>query len=191
MMTRISSALIFMGVFVSTVSVFGQRHRSRGIEILNASYSSHSRSCDATYTVARSCDNAQSCTITASNNLCGDPHFRVKKVLYVEYSCYGQRYNISIPENHSQEIDCGNNHNYRDIYVEQATYGTRRNWCDATYTVANQCDGQSSCDVYSSNNLCGDPEFRVVKDLEITYYCGRTKRVASARENSYARLSCY
>jgi len=187
----IQSILVFTSIIISTTSVYAQRHRSRGIEILNANYSSGSRSCDATYAVARFCDNTDSCAVTSSNNLCGDPHFRVRKVLYVEYLCFGQRYNISIPENQTQQIDCGGRNHNREIYVDQATYGTRRNWCDPTNVIANRCDGQTDCDVYASNSLCGDPDFRVVKDLQVVYFCGHNRRVASARENSYARLSCY
>lgn len=187
MKKRIGSALVFIGVFISAVSVFAQRRHFRGLEIVNAEYSSGSRSCDATYEVARSCNGSESCFISANNNLCGDPHFRVRKVLYVDYKCYGQRYTISIPEHQTQEISCVS----RGITVDYATYRGRYNSCDATYAVADQCDGRDYCDVYASNNLCGDPEFRTVKDLEITYYCGRHRKSVFTRENSYARLSCY
>ncbi len=66
------------------------RRRDRSIEIKSAFYGVENRSCEATRQVARLCDGKSSCTVPATNKLCGDPVHGVTKVLTVYYECKGR-----------------------------------------------------------------------------------------------------
>jgi hypothetical protein len=68
----------------------GRRHR-RDIHIMSAWYGVEGRACEATRDARRLCENRSSCTIPATNRLCGDPVPGVQKVLTVWYRCDGQR----------------------------------------------------------------------------------------------------
>jgi hypothetical protein len=63
------------------------RRGRRDINILSAWYGVEGRACDATRDARRACENRSSCTIPATNRLCGDPVPNVVKVLTVWYRC--------------------------------------------------------------------------------------------------------
>lgn len=69
---------------------YRDRDRRRGwrdIHILSAWYGIEGRACDATRDARRMCEARSSCTIPATNRLCGDPAPYVTKVLTVWYRC--------------------------------------------------------------------------------------------------------
>ena len=68
-----------------------RRERRGGVRVLSAWYGIEERACDATEVARRVCEGRSSCTIPASNRLCGDPVPNVVKVLTVWYRCEGQR----------------------------------------------------------------------------------------------------
>ncbi len=57
------------------------------IHIESAWYGLERRACDATRDARRLCEGRSSCTIPATNRLCGDPAPYVTKVLTVWYRC--------------------------------------------------------------------------------------------------------
>ena len=78
------------------------------------------------------------------------------------------------------------------IRVMSAIYGTPEaaRTCNATGPIAGMCDGRGSCDVYSGNQLCSDPNVYVVKSISIKYLCNKSIRTTWAREYSIARMAC-
>lgn len=74
--------------------------------------------------------------------------------------------------------------------IVSATYGGNGMTCDAKTYVTNSCDGLSSCTVWSSNGICGDPAPGVTKVLNINYTCTGVAKSASATEGSSALVSC-
>ena len=62
--------------------------------------------------------------------------------------------------------------------------------CDAFSNVHRKCDGERSCNVRASNNICGDPERGRLKVLEISYACGGRTLSARVPEKSNTRLVC-
>lgn len=81
----------------------------------------------------------------------------------------------------------------RSIRLISAVYGTPETnmVCNATAQVASMCDGQRSCAVPIMNtNLCGDPDFMIVKKVAITYRCGRHVASVAASEYTLASVGC-
>jgi hypothetical protein len=78
------------------------------------------------------------------------------------------------------------------IHVLSAFYGTPSagRVCDAGAPVASMCEGRSACSVDVRNLLCGDPDFFSVKQVDITYSCGRARYSTSASEYSVSTLVC-
>ena len=58
----------------------------------------------------------------------------------------------------------------KGIRITSATYGKSK-FCNATGAMAKKCNGKYSCSVMVDNNLCGDPEFGIVKELNYSYSC--------------------
>lgn len=79
------------------------------------------------------------------------------------------------------------------IRMLSAVYGTvgTNAICDATGRVANMCNGRPQCTVDIRNiNLCGDPNFLVVKQTAIEYRCGRRIYRLSGNEYYSYNLAC-
>ncbi|NKB45017.1 MAG: hypothetical protein GKS03_12140 [Alphaproteobacteria bacterium] len=85
------------------------RGRDRGprLTILGATYRSvDGRACDAYSYAHRKCDGNQSCTVKASNNICGDPDRGRLKILEVTYACGNQQYTANTPEKSRSKLRC-------------------------------------------------------------------------------------
>jgi hypothetical protein len=82
------------------------RRRGRGIRITSALYGVSNQSCQATRPVARSCDGQTSCSVRATNRLCGDPAQNVVKALTVSYNCHGRSRSVTRAEGRSVSLRC-------------------------------------------------------------------------------------
>lgn len=78
----------------------------------------------------------------------------------------------------------------RGLYIVAARYGVRGRFCDATWDLADKCDGLETCHVRAGNHLCGDPARGKDKTLSVRYRCGRQERRAVVQEYGNLRLSC-
>jgi hypothetical protein len=60
------------------------------------------------------------------------------------------------------------------IKVLRASYGTPSagKTCDARAALERACGGKPQCTVRAANNLCGDPDVGVAKELTLTWTCG-------------------
>lgn len=76
------------------------------------------------------------------------------------------------------------------IRVSGAYYGTSARNCDATRFVASRANGKRSYSMEVTNNICGDPARGDRKSLEVTYWCGRMSKSASANEHRTIYLDC-
>jgi hypothetical protein len=56
--------------------------------------------------------------------------------------------------------------------------------------VETRCEGQPSCDITASNDICGDPDHGHRKTLRVEWKCGPRYQEARATEGSRVRLSC-
>ncbi|XP_075328725.1 L-rhamnose-binding lectin CSL3-like, partial [Odontesthes bonariensis] len=117
-------------------------------------------------TVAESCNGKSSCSINAINSVFGDPCPGTYKYLELAYTCISQG---------------------RVISVQSAVYGRRdkttcatgrpasqiQNVCCSSQstTVAESCNGKSSCSINVSNYVFGDPCPGTYKYLELAYTC--------------------
>ena len=81
-----------------------------------------------------------------------------------------------------------------EIIVESANYyssATRNLYCDPRSFVKTTCDHKSTCKIFSSDALCGNPDTRpLAKVLLVTYNCGFRAKVVSAEQGQYATLDC-
>lgn len=86
---------------------YGARDRRPQLTILGATYRSiDGRTCDAYSYAHRKCNGNQSCTLKASNKICGDPDRGRLKILDVTYRCGNQQYTSSTPERSRSQIRC-------------------------------------------------------------------------------------
>jgi hypothetical protein len=79
------------------------------------------------------------------------------------------------------------------ISIQSAIYGTpgAGRTCIATQPVASQCNGKTACSVPASNDLCGDPNFGVQKELSVTYSCGTVAPTTrSVLERDTLQIEC-
>jgi hypothetical protein len=82
------------------------RRRQRGLHITGAYYGVDGRTCEATRPVSRSCEGKSSCTVRATNRLCGDPAQNVVKVLTVSYDCHGRSRSMTRREGSHLGLRC-------------------------------------------------------------------------------------
>ncbi len=75
------------------------------------------------------------------------------------------------------------------LEVIEAWYGAGDRVCNASWAVADRCHGRD-CEIYASNDLCGDPRRGREKNLYVTYACGRDTRSLSIPEEGIGVLSC-
>jgi hypothetical protein len=76
------------------------------------------------------------------------------------------------------------------IRVSGAYYGTSEKNCEATAYTASRANGKRSYSFEVTNKICGDPAPGDRKSLEVTYYCGRLSKTASANEHRTIYLDC-
>ena len=83
------------------------QHRGPRLTILGATYRSiDGRSCNAYSYAHRKCDGNQSCTVSASNSICGDPDRGRLKVLEVSYACGNRQFTSYTPERSRSQLRC-------------------------------------------------------------------------------------
>lgn len=178
------TGLLLCGLLLCATSVVAQD----GLIIpTQAAYGSDSRLCDATAAVNEQCGGKPSCTIAASNGLCGDPDYGVVKKLKVIYRCSrdGEDIVAEATEHASPvTLSCSG------LRIQAVAYGAEGRFCNATPAFVSACNGQSSCSVPASNSLCGDPNYGVVKAAQITYQCGAEQHFATVAERDTANLDC-
>lgn len=80
--------------------------RDPEIHIIGATYAAGNRRCDASRWVRIPCDGSRTCSVKASNNLCGDPAKGVAKELTVSYSCGRGRREVRLTEGQSTFLHC-------------------------------------------------------------------------------------
>lgn len=62
--------------------------------------------CDATSKIKEICKDQETCTVSADNNLCGDPKFGMSKKLIVEYSCGKTGKSVRADEGTNATLSC-------------------------------------------------------------------------------------
>lgn len=191
-----------------------------GIRILAATYGTDHQYCDATAFFKKKCQWNERCFIEANNYLCGDPGRGFDKYLVLEYQCGQTRQTIEVDERDSMSITCKSNrpgprpqpgnqprpgtqpaprpapHQEMTIVIHDAVYAWKNRGCNAERAVTNICEGKTSCNVFATNHLCGDPAKGEDKILEINYSCqgprGRSGQQKTVRigERGYSTLRC-
>ncbi|KAJ0036391.1 hypothetical protein NQD34_005068, partial [Periophthalmus magnuspinnatus] len=153
------------------------------------------------------CDGRSTCEVPLYVFHLSDPCYGTSKYLESTYACVGHpeiqpvERNIVECEHSTAKLYCGQQ---KVIHVLWAHYGrTNRNTCSynrpwsqlsnvhcknyVTHSVAQKCNGHSSCSVRASNSVFGDPCRGTYKYLEVKYFC-RVHRVVC--EHSMAHLQC-
>uniref|UniRef100_A0A3P9DMW7 SUEL-type lectin domain-containing protein n=1 Tax=Maylandia zebra TaxID=106582 RepID=A0A3P9DMW7_9CICH len=137
----------------------------------------------STSVVAKSCNGKNSCTISASNSVFGDPCVGTYKYLEVDYTC---QFQSATCEGSQANLQCG-----EVLVIHGANYGRRdKTTCSAgrpasqlhnvqcvkpfadLLSICNQrCNGKNSCTISASNSVFGDPCVGTYKYLEVDYTC--------------------
>ena len=157
------------------------------------------QTCNAASTVAyvtKQCVGAQTCTISAENNVFTDPCYGTFKALAIQVECGFVPTTTTqapttpsptctlVPENHAASITCGSGTISQILY---ASYGTPTGSCSTGFTtstcnaaktaaiVAAQCVGKSSCSVTASNSVFTDPCVGTLKALAIQVACNASQ----------------
>ncbi|MDB5365939.1 MAG: hypothetical protein JWM77_1866 [Rhodospirillales bacterium] len=79
----------------------------------------------------------------------------------------------------------------RPVHISDAAYrAPDGRQCDARRALRSMCDGEESCRVTASNDLCGDPANGVGKKLVIGYKCGDGRVEVTVQEHKSVSLSC-
>jgi hypothetical protein len=79
------------------------------------------------------------------------------------------------------------------ISIQSAIFGSpgQGRTCVATQVVSNMCNGKTSCSLNATNDLCGDPNYGVAKELSVKYACGTADAATqSVQENGTLQLEC-
>ena len=76
------------------------------------------------------------------------------------------------------------------IFISDAKYGTTTTSCNAISTISTKCNTYSSCQVLSSNLLCGDPIPGTAKMLMVNYTCGTARYYFTDDEGDSRTLTC-
>ncbi|MEQ2298904.1 hypothetical protein AMECASPLE_010011 [Ameca splendens] len=139
--------------------------------------------------VAQSCNEKQSCSITATNSVFGDLCVGTYKYLEVDYTC-------KLPEKSSQngptvacegsvaQLQCDKG---KVIFVTRAIYGrSDQKTCisgrpvhqiqnvlcsSSSDKVSQSCNEKQSCSITATNSVFGDPCAGTYKYLEVDYLC--------------------
>uniref|UniRef100_A0A3P9DMZ1 SUEL-type lectin domain-containing protein n=1 Tax=Maylandia zebra TaxID=106582 RepID=A0A3P9DMZ1_9CICH len=135
----------------------------------------------STNVVAESCNGKNSCTISASNSVFGDPCVGTYKYLEVDYTCQFQTVTC---EESEANLQCG-----EILVIHRADYGRHdQTTCsnlqphcrlrdvqcsspESIEVIAASCNGKNSCNISASNSVFGNPCFGTYKYLEVDYTC--------------------
>uniref|UniRef100_A0A3P9DNT7 SUEL-type lectin domain-containing protein n=1 Tax=Maylandia zebra TaxID=106582 RepID=A0A3P9DNT7_9CICH len=138
-------------------------------------------SADSLFISIQSCNGKNSCNISASNSVFGNPCFGTYKYLEVDYTC---QFQSATCEGSQANLQCG-----QVLVIHGADYGRHdKTTCSAgrpasqlqvvqcssqtsTSVVAESCNGKNSCTISSSNSVFGDPCVGTYKYLEVVYTC--------------------
>ena len=165
------------------------------IRVVAASYGRHNRatcshpsihttSCHAANSLAivkSRCDDKTSCELHASHRIFGDPCGGTYKYLEVKFQCI-QAIQATICEHHRKTLSCPCG---GKINVLEASYGRHDRhtcWHPSIHTtnchaansvsiVKSKCNNKSSCSLFASNSVFGDPCWGTYKYLRIKYHC--------------------
>ena len=169
------------------------------IRVVAASYGRHDRttcshpschscptSCHSAYslaTVKSRCDHKTNCELHASNRVFGDPCFGTFKYLEVKFQCDQTISQETICEHHRKTLSCPSG---GKINVLEASYGrhdghtclrhpsSHTSNCHAgnsVWIVKSKCNNLSSCSLFASNSVFGDPCRGIYKYLRVKYHC--------------------
>ncbi|KAL9985730.1 hypothetical protein ACROYT_G008168 [Oculina patagonica] len=128
------------------------------------------------------CDNRPSCELYASNSVFGDPCGGTYKYLEVKFMCIESPKSIVICEHRRAILSCPGG---KKINVLAASYGRhdrrtcphpsiRTTNCHAGNSLAivkAKCNNKTSCMLFASNSVFGDPCGGTYKYLEVKYQC--------------------
>ncbi|XP_042071625.1 uncharacterized protein LOC102305687 [Haplochromis burtoni] len=153
----------------------------------------------STNVVAESCNGKNSCTISASNSVFGDPCVGTYKYLEVDYTCQFQTVTC---EESEANLQCGKG---QILVIHRADYGRHdQTTCsnlqphcrlrdvqcsspESIEVIAASCNGKNSCNISASNSVFGNPCFGTSKYLEVDYTC---QFPSATCEGSEANLQC-
>uniref|UniRef100_A0A3P9DLZ7 SUEL-type lectin domain-containing protein n=1 Tax=Maylandia zebra TaxID=106582 RepID=A0A3P9DLZ7_9CICH len=133
----------------------------------------------STSVVAESCNGKNSCTISSSNSVFGDPCVGTYKYLEVVYTCHatceGSEANLQCEKGQVLVIH-GANYGRRDKTTCSAGRPASQLQCvkpfaDSLSICIQSCNGKNSCTISASNSVFGDPCVGTYKYLEVDYTC--------------------
>ena len=197
-MRKVIAALWMMGVGIVQAQV---------LRVDEATLAEGYVECDATAKIQRLCNGKPNCDVRVDGSLCplsSDD----QPMLNVRYRCGQDRYRVEAAWGQWVSLYCGNTatgtappppppvQTYSPpplpvLEIREARYGLPgHGWCDATWSVANQCSQQSECNVRASNGWCGDPVPGEVKQMQIRYRCGWNERDIVIGEKQSDVLRC-
>jgi len=153
------------------------------------------------------CNNQQSCSLTATHFVFGDPCVGTSKYLNVVYSCQPKEetYNINICEGNEGQLSCPKG---SVVNIQEATYGRLSSeicpigphtvptgGCRAVNSlslVRAECNNQQSCYLAAFNSVFGDPCYGTYKYLNVIYSCQPKDETDNLNicEGSGSWLSC-
>ena len=165
------------------------------IRVVAASYGRHDRatcshssirttSCHSANSLAivkSRCDVKTSCELHASNSVFGDPCYGTFKYLEVKFQCL-HAIQVTICEHHKKTLSCPRG---GKINILEASYGRHdRHTCwhpsirttnchagNSISIVKSKCNNKSSCVLFASNSVFGDPCWGTYKYLDVNYHC--------------------
>lgn len=102
---------VMSGTDIHNLYDLGKSCRSSTIVITNivitsATYGAGVSTCDATAYASGICNGQPSCSVTASNGICGDPAYGTGKSIIINYTCSGVAKSSSAPENAGAALSC-------------------------------------------------------------------------------------
>ena len=165
------------------------------IRVVAASYGRHDRatcnnpsiqttSCHSANSLAivkSRCEGKTSCELHASNGVFGDPCYGTFKYLEVKFQCIQAIQNTVCEHGRTTlKCPCGGK-----INVLEASYGRNDRYtcwhssirttnCHASNSlsiVRGKCNSKSSCVLFASNSVFGDPCWGTYKYLRVKYHC--------------------
>uniref|UniRef100_H2Y6S7 SUEL-type lectin domain-containing protein n=1 Tax=Ciona savignyi TaxID=51511 RepID=H2Y6S7_CIOSA len=154
--------------------------------------------------ITDACQGQQSCSLSASNSVFGDPCVRTYKYIQVKYECIALT-TRTICEREEGDISCPSGY---VINIQKAFYGrtdtaacpggnvftTSCSSSGSHAIITDACQGQQSCSLSASNSVFGDPCVRTYKYIQVKYECTRpgnpVPRVKVVCERSTGAINC-
>uniref|UniRef100_H2Y6S6 SUEL-type lectin domain-containing protein n=1 Tax=Ciona savignyi TaxID=51511 RepID=H2Y6S6_CIOSA len=156
--------------------------------------------------ITDACQGQQSCSLSASNSVFGDPCVRTYKYIQVKYECIGKALTTrTICEREEGDITCPSGY---VINIQKAFYGrtdtaacpggnvftTSCSSSGSHAIITHACQGQQSCSLSASNSVFGDPCVRTYKYIQVKYECigpgNPVPRVKVVCERSTGAINC-